>query len=112
MNRASWPWAGIAAGLALIAAWYAATRTTLLIAYGSPAAGTRTLAQVQGICDSSFGTFARTMSAQGAAGCGHIDSLSTSWNAAGFAGLLLAAAAGIVLIYRAQRPRGDTASRA
>jgi hypothetical protein len=42
-------WYGIAAGLLMIMGWYAASRTTLLLAYGT--GGTLSLHQVQGICE-------------------------------------------------------------
>ena len=98
MNAHRRPWTGIAIGLALIAVWYAVTRTSLILAYRGG-----TLSQVQGICDSSIGRFSRALSAQGAANCNHIDSLSTWWNAAGFAGLFLAIACAGWLIYQSQR---------
>jgi hypothetical protein len=99
-KRIPWTWAGITAGLILIAVWFAVTRTTLVLAYRGG-----TLSQVQGICDSSLGRFGRAMSAQGAAGCNHIDGLATWWNAAGVAGLLLIVASAAVLIYQSQRTR-------
>ncbi len=100
-RRREWPWLGVAAGLGLIAAWFAATRTTLLLAYGTPATGIHTLAQAQGLCDSSIGQYARTLSAQGAANCSGVDAVSMHWNIAGFAGLLLAISCGVLLAYRA-----------
>lgn len=79
-NLAGW----LTVGLVLIAAWYLATRTTLLFAYRAG-----TLAQVQSLCDSGLGRIARGMSAQGAARCGHVDSLAMWLNLAGIAGVLL-----------------------
>ena len=92
------PWKGIVIGGGLVVAWYIATRTTIVLAYKAG-----TLSQVQGICDSSTGRLARALSAQGAADCSHIDSISMWWNLAGFAGLALVIGCGAWLIYRSQR---------
>jgi hypothetical protein len=51
-------WYGIAAGLLMIMGWYAATRSTLLLAYGR--GGKLTLHQVQGICASASGQIGPT----------------------------------------------------
>jgi hypothetical protein len=107
MNARQRPWAGIIIGGALITLWYIANRTTLVLAYKAG-----TLSQVQGICDSNLGRLGRAFSAQGAAECSHIDSLSTWWNAAGFAGLLLILACAGWLIYQAQRTVTPEASGA
>jgi hypothetical protein len=49
-------WYGIAAGLLMILGWYAATRTTLLLAYGH--GGNLTLHEVQGQVASAIGQIA------------------------------------------------------
>jgi hypothetical protein len=100
-------WGGVVTGLILIAAWYAITRTTLILAYRAG-----TLSQVQGLCDSNLGRLSRAMSSQSAFTCGHIDSLSTWCNAAGFAGLLLILACAGWLIYQSQRTITPEASGA
>ena len=87
---------GAAAGIALIFAWFAATRTTLLLAYRGG-----TLSQVHAICDSSVGQLGRLMSARAATECSNIDNALTWWNVAGIAGVLLAAGCGALLAYRA-----------
>jgi len=88
---------GAAIGGALIAAWFAATRTKLLYAYRGG-----TLSQVHAVCDSGIGQFGRLLNTTAAAECNSIDNAVTWWNVAGAAGLLLTAACGIMLIYRAQ----------
>lgn len=103
MNAQQRPWAGIIIGGALIALWYIATRTTLVLAYKAG-----TLSQVQGLCDSNIGRLSRALSAQGAADCNHIDGLSTWWNAAAFAGLLLIVGCAGWLIYQHQRTTPGT----
>jgi hypothetical protein len=97
MNASQRPWAGIIIGGGLIAIWYIATRTTLVLAYKAG-----TLAQVQGLCDSNLGRLSRAMNAQGDAACTHIDGLSMWWNLAGFAGLALVVGCGIWAAYLAQ----------
>lgn len=72
-------------------------------AYGSQDTGIRSLSQAQGVCNSDIGQLSQTMSAQGAANCAGINHAAMLWNAAGFAGLLLAIVSVVVLIYRAQR---------
>jgi hypothetical protein len=90
-------WGGVATGLAVIAGWFTATHTTLLLAYRGGS-----LSQVQGICDSGLGQLGRAMSAQTAARCSQVDSYSMWLNVAGFAGLMLAIASAALLAYRAQ----------
>ena len=90
-------WDGVIGGLFLIGAWFAATRTTFWYAYRGGS-----LSQVQGLCDSGLGRLSRALSAQGAAECSHIDSVSANWNITGFAGLLLAVASAAWLVYQAQ----------
>jgi hypothetical protein len=68
-------WYGIAAGLLMIMGWYAATRTTLLLAYGR--GGKLTLHQVQGICDSASGQIGRALSGPAAANCGSVHNYTT-----------------------------------
>lgn len=99
-----WGWAPIGAvlGVALIAVWFAATRTTMWNAYGNQDTGIRSLAQAQGVCNSDIGQISQTMSAQGAANCAGINHTAMLWNAAGFAGLLLAIISVAMLAYRAQ----------
>jgi hypothetical protein len=94
------PWAGIIIGGGLIALWYIATRTTLVLAYRAG-----TLSQVQGLCNSNIGMVSRAMSAQGDAACNHIGTVATWWNAAGFAGLLLVLGCAGWLVYQSQRTR-------
>jgi hypothetical protein len=90
-------WGGVTTGLAAIAGWFAATHTTLLLAYRGG-----TLSQVQGICDSGIGQLGRAMSTQAAASCSQVDTYSMWLNLAGFAGLMLAIASAALLAYRAQ----------
>jgi hypothetical protein len=90
-------WYGIAAGLLVIMGWYAATRTTLLLAYGN---GTLTLHQVQGICDSAIGQIGRALSGQAAVNCGSVDSYAKWLNITGVAGLFLTVTCGALLRYR------------
>lgn len=92
------------AGIALIVAWYAATRTTLWNAYGNQDTGIRTLSQAQGVCNSDIGQISQTMSAQGAANCAGINHTAMLWNAAGFAGLVLLLIFAALIAYRATRP--------
>ena len=88
---------GAAAGVALIFAWFAATRTTLILAYKGG-----TLAQVHAICGSSIGQFGRLLNHAAAAECNSIDNTLTWWNLAGAAGALLAFGCGALLTWRAQ----------
>lgn len=97
-------WTGVILGVVLIAAWFAATRTTMWNAYGSQDAGVRTLSQAQGICNSDIGQLSQTMSAQGAANCAGINHTAMLWNAAGFAGVLLLVICAALIAYRATRP--------
>jgi hypothetical protein len=97
---------GAAAGIALIAAWFAALHTTLILAYRGG-----TLAQVHAMCGSSIGQFGRLLNATAAAECNSIDNTVTWWNVAGAAGLLLAVTCGAMLLYLAQhKPPADTES--
>lgn len=107
-----WSWTGAVLGIALIAGWFAATRTTMWNAYGNQDTGIRTLSQAQGICDSDIGQLSRTMSVQGAANCAAIDHTAMLWNAAGFTGLLLLVICAVVLGFHAagRRPGSDAAS--
>jgi hypothetical protein len=91
-------WYGIAAGLLMIMGWYAATRTTLLLAYGN--GGTLTLHQVQGICDSSIGQIGRALPVQAAVNCGSVDGYAKWLNVTGAAGLFLTVTCGALLRYR------------
>jgi hypothetical protein len=91
-------WYGIAAGLLMIMGWYAATRTTLLLAYGN--GGTLTLHQAQGICDSAIGQIGRALSAQAAVNCGSVDSYAKWLNITGVAGLFLTVTCGATFGYR------------
>jgi hypothetical protein len=91
-------WYGIAAGLLVITGWYAATRTTLLLAYGN--GGTLNLRQVQGICDSAIGQIGRALSGQAAVNCGSVDSYAKWLNVTGVAGLFLTVTCGAFLRYR------------
>ncbi len=91
-------WYGIAAGLLVIMGWYAATRTTLLLAYGN--GGSLTLHQVQGICDSAIGQIGRALPVQAAANCGSAGNYATWLNITGAAGLFLAVTCGALLAYR------------
>lgn len=93
--------AALIIGLAAIVVWFAATRTTLLLAYGKNSSPL-TLNQVQGVCDSSMGLIARNLSAQGAANCASVDIYSMWLNVAGFAGLMLAIASAALIAYRSQ----------
>jgi hypothetical protein len=88
---------GATAGVALIAAWFAAMHTTLILAYKGG-----TLAQVHAMCGSSIGQFGRLLNTIAAAECNSIDNTVTWWNVAGAAGLLLAVTCGATLLYRAQ----------
>ncbi len=100
-------WTGLTIGLAAIAAWFLATRTTLFLAYGT--SGTpHDLAQAQSMCDGGLGQFARALNAQAAANCTSVDTYAMWLNLAGFAGLLLAAASVAVLAYRHNRPSAAT----
>ncbi len=101
---------GAVLGLVLIGAWFVYTRTTFALSYGTQGTGLRTMAEVQGLCDSSAGQLARTLSAQGSAACGSVDHAATLWNAAGFAGLLLAVACAAVLLYRGVQRTGAAAA--
>ena len=91
-------WYGIAAGLLMIMGWYAATRTTLLLAYGH--GGNLTLHEVQGICDSASGQIGRGLSGQAAANCGSVHSYATWLNITGVAGVFLTVACGALLTHR------------
>jgi hypothetical protein len=99
-------WTGLATGIAAIAAWFVATRTTLLLAYKGG-----TLSQVQGICDSGLGRLGRAMYTQAATNCNSVDSYSMWLNLLGFAGLLLAVASVAVLFYRSQHRPSETVTR-
>jgi hypothetical protein len=90
-------WGAVATGLAAIVGWFAATHTTLLLAYRGGS-----LSQVQGICDSGLGQLGRAMSAQAEASCSQVDTYSMWLNVAGFAGLMLAIASAALLAYRSQ----------
>ncbi|HEV8275798.1 MAG TPA: hypothetical protein VGQ26_08895 [Streptosporangiaceae bacterium] len=91
-------WYGIAAGLLVIMGWYAATRTTLLLAYGN--GGTLTLHQVQGICDSAIGQIGRALPVPAAVNCGSVDGYAKWLNVTGVAGLFLTVTCGAFLRYR------------
>lgn len=91
-------WYGIAAGLLMIMGWYAATRTTLLLAYGN--GGNLTLHEVQGICDSAIGQIGRALSVQAAANCGSAGNYTSWLNITGAAGLFLTVTCGALLAYR------------
>jgi hypothetical protein len=91
-------WAGLIAGAALIIAWYLATRTTLIIAYGAGS-----MSQAQSLCGSGFGYLARGMSPKTDLACSHITSDMNWWNLAGFAGLALLAGCAAWLIWQRSR---------
>ena len=91
-------WYGIAAGLLMIMGWYAATRTTLLLAYGH--GGNLTLHEVQGICDSASGQIGRALSAPAAVNCGSVDGYAKWLNVTGAVGLFLTVTCGALLRYR------------
>jgi hypothetical protein len=91
-------WYGIAAGLLMIMGWYAATGTTLLLAYGR--GGNLTLHEVQGICDSAIGQIGRGLSGQAAVNCGSVHSYATWLNITGVAGVFLTVACGALLAHR------------
>jgi hypothetical protein len=91
-------WYGIAAGLLMIMGWYAATRTTLLLAYGR--GGNLTLHEVQGICDSASGQVGPALSGPAAVNCGSVHSYATWLNFTGVAGVFLTVACGAFLAHR------------
>jgi hypothetical protein len=91
-------WYGIAAALLMILGWYAATRTTLLLAYGH--GGNLTLHEVQGICDSAIGQIGRGLSVQAKANCGSVHSYATWLTITSVAGVFLTVACGAVLAHR------------
>jgi hypothetical protein len=91
-------WYGIAADLLMIMGWYAATRATLLLAYGN--GGTLTLHQAQGICDSATGQIGRALPAPAAVNCGSVDSYAKWLNVTGVAGLFPTVTCGAFLRYR------------
>jgi hypothetical protein len=91
-------WYGIAAGLLMIMGWYAATRTTLLLAYGR--GGSLTLHEVQGICDSASGQVGPALSGPAVVNCGSVHSYATWLNFTGVAGVFLTVACGAFLAHR------------